>query len=609
MTNREFRLENERQFDRRGPVRWIASQLAHYWYLPLIAIIAAVINNFAASYIQVLIGRGFDLLNTPDWPTRTLALLALAVFGSAALQGTFGLARNSAFEFMAQRIERDSRDTLYASLLGKSQTFHNRQRIGDIMARATNDVRMLNIMFSPGLMLITDSLVGLAAPIVLITQIDTRLLLTPVVFLLLFVITIRGYARRLSPVSEALRASFGTMNAGLAETVSGIEVVKGNAQEQQEGARFSHDAGIYRDNAVREGEIQARYLPMLVFSICWGLAFLHAMLLWRAGDLTLGQVVSYVDLVGFLRFPTFVSIFTFQLAQLGVASARRILELINTETELDENEGGVARTMEGGVEFRDVSFGYSAGELGSRGAGEKETNGSPPLPISPAPLHILKNITFTANPGETVAIVGQTGSGKSTLTRLINRIFDVAQGQVLVDGIDVRQWNLESLRSQISTIEQDVFLFSRTIAENIAFGVPDATREQIETAAREAQAHDFIMSFDKGYETEVGERGVTLSGGQRQRLAIARAFLTNPRILILDDSTSAIDSATEDRIQQAMYRISRQRTTFLITHRLSQIRWADRILVLQGGQITDQGTHDELLARSKDYQRIFAVYE
>jgi len=609
MTNREFRLENEKQFDRRGPVRWIASQLAHYWYLPLIAIVAAVVNNFAASYIQVLIGRGFDLLNTPDWPTRSLALLALAVFGSAVLQGTFGLARNSSFEFMAQRVERDSRDTLYASLLGKSQTFHNRQRIGDIMARATNDVRMLNIMFSPGLMLITDALVGIMAPIVLITRIDTRLLLTPVVFLILFVITIRGYARRLSPVSEALRESFGIMNAGLAETVSGIEVVKGNAQEAQEGAKFAHDAGIYRDNAVREGEIQARYLPMLVFSICWGLAFLHAMLLWRAGDLSLGQVVSYVGLVGFLRFPTFTSIFTFQLAQLGVASARRILELINTETELDENEGGVARTIEGAVEFRDVSFGYEAGGQGSRGAGEKESDGSPLFPRSPAPLHILKNITFTANPGETVAIVGQTGSGKSTLTRLINRIFDVGNGQVLVDGVDVRQWNLESLRSQISTIEQDVFLFSRTIAENIAFGVPDATREQIETAAREAQAHDFIMSFDKGYETEVGERGVTLSGGQRQRLAIARAFLTNPRILILDDSTSAIDSATEDRIQQAMYRISRQRTTFLITHRLSQIRWADRILVLQGGAITDQGTHDELLARSKDYQRIFAVYE
>jgi len=206
-----------------------------------------------------------------------------------------------------------------------------------------------------------------------------------------------------------------------------------------------------------------------------------------------------------------------------------------------------------------------------------------------------------------VAIVGQTGSGKSTLTRLINRIFDAEGGQVLVDGIDVRDWNLESLRSQISTIEQDVFLFSRTIAENIAFGVPAATREQIEAVAHEAQAHDFIMSFEKGYDTEVGERGVTLSGGQRQRIAIARAFLTNPRILILDDSTSAIDSATEDRIQQAMYRISRQRTTFLITHRLSQIRWADRILVLKGGRIADQGTHDELLALGGLYAHLIAV--
>ena len=624
MTNREFRLENEKSFDRRGPVRWIGSQLAHYWYLPALAVVAAVFNNFGASYIQLLIGRGFDLLNTPDWTTRSLVLLALTVFASAAIQGIFGLVRNSSFEFMAQRVERDSRDELYVSLLGKSQTFHNRQRIGDIMARATNDVRMLNLMFSPGLMLITDSLVGVVAPIVLISRIDPRLLLTPAVFLVLFVITIRDYVRRLNPVSEGLRESFGVLNAGLAETVGGIEVVKGNAQEGQAAGDFTRDATVYRDLAIREGEIQARYLPMLAFSICWGLAFLHAMLLWRQGDLTVGQVISYVGLVGFLRFPTFVSIFSFDLAQLGVASARRILELITAETELDENEAGVSRMMEGKVEFRRVSFAYGGttkdeirdtkDEIRDTSSEGVSADGSELVSrisdlVSPSPQHILKNISFTANPGETVAIVGQTGSGKSTLTRLINRIFDVDEGQVLVDGVDVRNWNLESLRSQISTIEQDVFLFSRTLAENIAFGVPDATRAQIEAAAREAQAHDFIMSFEKGYDTEVGERGVTLSGGQRQRIAIARAFLTNPRILILDDSTSAIDSATEDRIQQAMYRISRQRTTFLITHRLSQIRWADRILVIKGGEITDQGTHEELLARSKDYQRIFAVYE
>lgn len=603
MTNREFRLENEKQYDRSGPARWIASHLAKYPWLPAAAILAAVVNNFAASYIQVLIGRGFDLLNSADWATRSLLLLALAVFATAATQALFGLARNSSFEFMAQRVERDGRDELYASLLGKSQTFHNRQRIGDIMARATNDVRTLNVMFSPGLMLITDSLVGLVAPMVLIYQIDPQLLLVPAIFVVLFIITIRGYARRLAPVSEGLRESFGIMNAGLAETVNGIEVVKGSAQERQEGDKFIGNAAVYRDYAVREGEIQARYLPMLVFSVCWGLAFLHAMLLWEGGQLTLGQVVSYVGLFGFLRFPTFVSVFSFQLAQLGIASARRILEMINAATDLDENEGGVIKPIVGKVEFRNLSFGYGTGEK-DKGS---EDGSSPP--ISPTPQHVLKGITFTANPGETIAIVGQTGSGKSTLTRLINRIFDAADGQVLVDDVDVRDWNLESLRSQVSTIEQDVFLFSRTIAENIAFGVPGATQADIEHAAREAQAHDFIMSFDKGYETEAGERGVALSGGQRQRIAIARAFLTNPRILILDDSTSAIDSATEDRIQRAMYRISQQRTTFLITHRLSQIRWADRILVLKAGEIVDQGTHEELLEKSTDYRRIFARYD
>ena len=585
MIKKEFRVENEYEYNRSGPVRWIVSHLARYPLLPLAILLSAVFNNFLASYVQVLIGQAFDLLRQPGWATAVLLSIALAAFGAVTGQNILGLLRNITNEIIAQRVERDARDELYISLLGKSQTFHGRQRIGDIMARATNDVRTLNGMFSPGLMLIIDSFMGIIAPIVLIGAIDPRLLLVPSLFLVAFVITVGDYARQLNPVSIAMREQFGLMNAGLAETIAGIEVVKGNAQEPQEQEKFVDSARAFRDHFIKQGEIQARYLPMLMFSLAWGAGFYHAMTLFRNGLLdSLGDVVAFMGLVGMLRFPTFVSLFSFNLVQLGIASARRILEMINTETSLDENEAGIAKPIAGGVTFEDVRFGYDG-------------------------VPILKNINFTAEPGETVAIVGQTGSGKTALTRLINRIFDANSGRILIDGIDVREWNLESLRSQISTIEQDIFLFSRTLAENIAFGHNEATQAEIEQAAREAQAHDFILSFNEGYQTEVGERGVTLSGGQRQRIAIARAFLTNPRILILDDSTSAIDSATEDQIQKAMRRISRQRTTFLITHRLSQIRWADRILVLKGGELVDCGTHDELLARSKDYQRIFARYD
>ncbi len=581
---REFRLENEYQYDYSGPVRWIMSHLRRYPALPITVIVAALLNNFAYSGIQVFIGRGFDLIVQPEWSPSALMLIAVGVFVAATLQGLLGLVRNYATEFIAQRIERDSRDELYASLLGKSQTFHGRQRIGDIMARATNDVRTLNIMFSPGLMLIVDALMGIIAPIILIGLMDTRLLLVPGLFLIGFAITVWDYSRQLNPVSNSLREEFGVMNADLAETISGIEVVKGNAQEIQEQQKFVSNAGRYRDYFVRQGEIQARYLPMLVFSVAWALGFLQATMLWFAGEITPGEVVAFMGLMGVLRFPTFISIFSFNLVQLGIASARRILEMINTETDLDENEQGVTQEIKGQVVFENVTFGYG---------------GNP----------VLENVSFTAEPGETIAVVGQTGSGKTTLTRLINRIFDADNGRILIDGINVRDWNLESLRSQISTIEQDVFLFSRTLAENIAFGCPDADQQAIVHAAQEAQADEFIKSFKDGYETEVGERGVMLSGGQRQRIAIARAFLTNPRILILDDSTSAIDSATEDRIQRAMRHISAHRTTFLITHRLSQIRWADRILVLKQGRLVDQGTHEDLLARSADYQRIFARYE
>jgi ATP-binding cassette subfamily B protein len=581
---REFSLESEYKYKRTGPVRWILSHTLRYPIFPLGMILAALGNNMAYSNIQLFIGRAFDVITSTGFQRDELIKIALTVMVAAMSQGLTGLMRNYSAEFLAQRVERDSRHELYVSLLGKSQTFHGRQRIGDIMARATNDVRTLNLMFSPGVMLITDSVMNTIVPMVLIGAIRTELLLVPSIFLVLLILTLLDYNHRLNPVSTAMRDQFGDMNAGLAEAIAGIEVVKSTVQEHFEWDKFTHDARRYRDLFVQQGEIQARYWPMLIFSLSWAFGLFHALFVWQAGRISLGEAISFVGLMGALRFPTFISLFSFNLVQLGIASAERILKLINTETELDENVGGISKPMRGEVVFENVSFSY----------GDQA---------------VLREINFKAEAGKTIAIVGETGSGKTTLTRLINRIYDVDEGCVKIDGIDVRDWSMESLRSQISTIEQEIFLFSSTIAENIAFGCDSPSRESIEKAAREAQADDFIQSFRDGYETEIGERGVMLSGGQRQRIAIARAFLTDPRILILDDSTSAIDSATEDQIQRAMRQISRERTTFLITHRLSQIRWADRILVLRRGRLVDQGTHEELLERSADYRRIFSRVE
>jgi ATP-binding cassette subfamily B protein len=314
------------------------------------------------------------------------------------------------------------------------------------------------------------------------------------------------------------------------------------------------------------------------------LGLLHALWLFGQGRVLVGDVVGFAGLILFLRFPTFATQFAYPQVSSGYASARRILQMINTENALDQNASGRRAPLSGDVRFEGVTFGYH------------ESDNARPA---------LRNVSLDVKAGSTVAVVGQTGSGKSTLTKLINRTYDADEGAVSVDGVDVREWDLASLRSQISFIEQDIFLFSRTIAENIAFGRPDATREEIEQAARAAQAHAYISAFKDGYDTVVGERGVTLSGGQRQRIAIARAFLTNPGILVLDDSTSAIDSATEDEIQRAMFAVAQGRTTFIITHRLSQIRWADVIVVLRQGAVEAVGAHEELMQASKAYRAIF----
>jgi ATP-binding cassette subfamily B protein len=473
-------------------------------------------------------------------------------------------------------------------------SFHDMQPTGDVMARATNDVREINLMVNPGLNLVVGSSNFLLMPIIFAPTIHPQLVLAPLAYLVAYLFAVRSYLRGLRPVTERVRREFGQMNTALAEAIDGIETVKGAAQETGEISRFMRSVVDWREAYVTQGDLEARFIPLLLMGLVQGVGLLHSLLLFRAELISVGDVVALNGLLLLFGFPTFVAQFAYSQVSSGLAGARRILELINAETELDQNIGGYDASIKGAVVFDGVTFSYAAHEP----SWHEDSGG----------MIALKNVTFSVEPGQTVAIVGQTGSGKSSIAKLINRIYDVESGRVLVDGVDVRDWNIEALRLQISIIEQDIFLFSRTIAENIAFGCLGATSEDIEKAAREAQAHDFIMSFKDGYDTLLGERGVTLSGGQRQRLALARAFLTDPRILILDDSTSAIDSATEDRIQQAIERASADRTTFLITHRLSQIRWADLILVMRKGRVVAMGTHEHLLQQSQAYRNIFARY-
>lgn len=599
---REFTIAAGHTYNQRSPLDWIAAHLWRYPLLSLSLVFANIVSAALWSLGFLLIGQAFDLISAPAAERQQLLWLALAVLAVRGIVALIELVKVSGAEILALRLERDARDELYISLLSKSQTFHNRQRVGDVMARATNDVQQLNLMISPGASLILEAIIFTVVPLVAVATLNLNLLLTPLVFLLVFALALRDYSRQLAPVTGALRGQFGTINAGLAEAIAGIEVVKGYTQESSEQAKFNQNARRYRDLFVQEGKVQARYLPLLLFGLLLGAGFGHALLLFRAGTLSIGDVVGFMGLLGILRFPTFISLFTFSLVQLGVASAARILELLRATTELDENRSGYSAPINGAIDFQAVSFAYAAGNQSSV---DPAANGAP----ADVRSAVLRDVTFQAQPGETIAVVGQTGAGKTTLTRLVNRIFDATAGRILIDGVDVRDWSLEALRSQISTIEQDVFLFSRTIAENIAFGAREpVSRDQIMQAAREAQAHEFISALPAGYDTLVGERGVTLSGGQRQRIAIARALLTNPRILILDDSTSAIDSATEDQIQRAIRRVLHGRTTLLITHRISQIRWANRILVLRSGELVAQGTHDELLQSSPAYRRIFARY-
>ena len=587
----EFIANNTYNSDHTGSIPFIWSHVRRHWIFIITLLFGAFSNAALASVVPIFTGRAFNALN--DFQQTTISgeqalnitfTMVLAVVGSQIVRAFLQFMRNFSAEIFSQRIERDVRDELYGSLLGKGMDFHDMQPVGDIMARVTNDVRELNFMFNPGFNLIVGSSFFIILPLIVSPFIHPQLILVPLVFTILHIFVQIQLVRDVHPIAQKVRQSFGKMNSRLAEALEGLQVVKGTAQEANEASYFQSLVNTVRDYYIEQGEIEARYLS----TVLWGLAFVaalfHSMVLYNANIIDIGDVIAFIGQIYMFGFPVFASLFSLSRIASGYASAKRILEIINAETTLDQNATGHEATLAGEIIFENVTFGYQE-------------------------RAVLRDVSFTVKPGQTVAIVGQTGAGKSTITKLINRTYDATSGRVLVDGIDVRDWDLSSLRSQIGNIEQDIFLFSRSIAENIAFADDEWNQADVEASAKKAQAHDFIESFPEGYETVIGQRGVTLSGGQRQRLALARAFQSDPPVLILDDSTSAIDSATEDKIQKAIWTAAESRTTILITHRLSQIRWADHIVVIKNGEVAAQGNHDDLLNSSPAYRRIFARYE
>ncbi|MFW9782060.1 MAG: ABC transporter ATP-binding protein [Candidatus Heimdallarchaeota archaeon] len=590
--NSEFSLEDDDFYKARqkGVGPWILKHIFYRSnkYLMILFFSLIILTSFIGSFIYIIIGKAIDTFSwgSSDHVINYTFIVLLIGLGTP----TAGLLARTFREIVAQRIERDVRKEFYLSLLGKSQSFHDNQRIGDIMARATNDVRFLNFLISPALAMLIDATINLIVPTVLIgTTYRLELMLLPLIFSIIFIFYLRYFLKKLAPPTIARRIAFGFMNTVLNESLSGIEVVKSMAREEDSVEKYKESALSYRDAGIEQGDIQAKYLPLLFLSVTVTLGLIIGVVYnnlkivahWSNQPISTGDVIAMVGLLLRLRFPVNASIRSFLMAQEAIVGARRLLESMNAQSEIYDSSDAVSKEIFGSVKFENVTFSYP-------GTQNK----------------VLKNISFEVKEGQTVAIVGTTGSGKTTLTKLISRLYDVDNGRVLIDGIDVRNISLQSLRDQIAYIEQDIFIFSDSLLDNISFG-RETTEQQVIEVAQEAQAHQFIKDLPDMYQTEVGERGVQLSGGERQRVAIARAFLADPKILILDDSSSAIDSETEEKIQEAIFKILRGRTTFIITHRLSQIRWADLILVLNQGEIVNQGSHEYLLKNSKEYQKIF----
>lgn len=504
-----------------------------------------------------------------------MVLKGIATFYHQYLGELFGI--NSVYSM---------RDALYKKLQILSFKYYDNAKTGDIMSRLTADVEGFRFFLSFGFaeLLRMVLLIGLSLGVMFYYSIPLTLV-TMAAMPLLIVVVLR-FDKRVHPAFRGIRKSMGRLNTRVQENVSGMNTVKSLSREDFEIGRFSTSNDDYRNNYISTSNIWAKYFPLMEFigniAAISLLAFGGYLVI--QGGLAFGELVAFFSLVWYILGPLMGLGFVVNMFSQAKASGERLIEILDATEDIVEKENAVAKDIEGHVTFKDVTLTYT-----------KDDDSA------------LKNISFDAPKGKIVGLIGSTGSGKTSITQLITRFYEPETGEVLVDGRPVGDYQLKSLRKAIGFVLQEPFLFSTTIRENIAYGNPDMSDEQIIDAAKRAQAHDFIMEMPKGYDTLLGERGMGLSGGQKQRIAIARAICINPSILILDDATSAVDMETEYAIQQALKEVMKGRTSFIIAHRISSLRHADEILVLNEGEIIERGTHETLLKQEGTYKRIYNI--
>ena len=511
---------------------------------------------------------------------------AAGLLGVAVVRGLFSFLQGYLAERASQGAAYDMRNQVYGKLQTLSFAFHDQVQTGQMMTRVTSDVDMVRQFTGQGfLQLVSATLMILATAAALLLMNWRLALLTLPVLPLVFAV-FGGFARRAMPLFTGVQQRLSALNTILQENLAGVRVVKAFVREAYEAERYDR---------ANESLLQQNLRVVRTFSTAFPLTFFIASLgtlavIWAGGnqviggELTVGELVAFNTYLGILVFPAFMLGMISALVARASASAKRVFEVLDAPVEVKNKPGAQPLpAVQGRVVFEDVSFRYVGAER-----------------------NVLEHVSFVAEPGQTIAIVGSTGSGKSTVINLIPRFYDVTGGRVTIDGYDVRDVTLESLRGQIGIVLQDTLLFSGTIRDNIAYGRPTASMEDIVQAARLAQAHDFILEQPQGYDTRIGEGGVGLSGGQMQRIAIARALLLDPRVLIMDDSTSSVDAETEYQIQRALDELMGSRTSFVIAQRISTVRNADLILLLDNARILARGTHEELLASSALYGEIVA---